>query len=225
MTWARGRAKRRERQRQRAQLDVQTAAETSEPALIHLQPPSAHCWLQKVAEPSSSLITFMYVLSSGILPSAISLLLPMKTFPKQKHVNNQRCRRKKDLIMAHIHPIVPQLLSRTCRMQKWNRSLLNPLCIFGFQAETDSIISSAEADQKLCRGLRASPDGRHVSACTPPGSSPFLPPQSLVSCPIWQARQESGELAAFIPENTRRTGAGSEIRACDGSPQLIWSCC
>lgn len=41
--WARGRAKRRERQRLRAELDVQTAAEISEPVLILLQHRSAHC--------------------------------------------------------------------------------------------------------------------------------------------------------------------------------------
>lgn len=100
--WARGRAKRRERQRLRAELDVQTAAEISEPVLIHLQHRSAHCCGLCTAEGSPAIrqrsarnaergvITFMYPLSSGILPSAISLLLPMKTFPKQKHVPNQR---------------------------------------------------------------------------------------------------------------------------------------
>lgn len=90
VTWARGRATRRERRRQRAELDAPTAAETAEPALIHLQPRSAHCCTaggSPAPPPEAAVVTFMYVLSSGILPSAISFLLPMKIFPEQKHVN------------------------------------------------------------------------------------------------------------------------------------------
>lgn len=48
--WARGRATRGARQRQRAGLDVQTAAEISEPVFILLLPRSAHCWSCCTAE-------------------------------------------------------------------------------------------------------------------------------------------------------------------------------
>lgn len=109
--WARGRAKRREQQRLHVELDVQTTAEISESVLIHLQNSSAHWFVGFYGAPSMptpslqkkrklakclklNVITFMYVLSSGILLSAISLLLPMKTFPKQKHV---QCLRSAEL--------------------------------------------------------------------------------------------------------------------------------
>lgn len=54
-----------------------------------VQPTAVGCALQKVTKRSGGMNTFMYVLSSGILPSAISLLLPRKTFPKEKHINQR----------------------------------------------------------------------------------------------------------------------------------------
>lgn len=58
------------------------------------------------------MITFMYVFNSGILLSAISCLLPMKTFPKGEHVDNEKGAGTKSpgvrcIIKAHI-------ISHTC---------------------------------------------------------------------------------------------------------------